>query len=349
MTYSSVSCPSFFFEIFIYLVDNRIMRFLILFLALAFLFFPEKAHAQQLHLSIEPTVVYLDTTPPANAQATFRLRNLSDSTTTLTPRLIPFKADDEGKVQLLFSEEKNLSTVIKNKLSILDGNSRIDKLELRAGETKELRLFMDVDEGDPVGDYYFSLVFLAEGSSLDDTSSSSIPGGIAMNVMVTIGPKISASGEIEEFGTNTFVSSGPVPFALKLKNTGNHLIQPEGTISIKNMFGKEVGKLKLEPQYVLANSSRYLIDSVQASTSGSLELDHDLKLDNPSAVWTEKFLMGPYSATATITLEEGGARITQTTRFIAFPLQILVIISGVIFVVLGIFLRVKLRLRKKID
>jgi len=321
-----------------------------LFLILLFVIPYNSAYAQEVHLSIEPTLLQIDATPPANVEAPFRIRNLSASSIKLSYRLIPIEAERSsgGKVSLLFNEEENLSSVIKSRLKVIGEDKVLNEIELRAGETKELRLFLEVKKGDPVGDYYFSLVFLSGGKILDETTTSSVPGGIAINILTSIGPKVAATGEIQEFSTSKYLSSGPVPFSLLLKNTGKHLIQPRGFITIKNMFGKEVGKLELLPQYVLADSSRYLIDSVQASPSAeTTAVMEGIEDENPVSVWKEKFLLGSYTATARVTLEDNGSVVTKTTHFFAFPLQILLVISAVIFAVLGIAFKVSRKLKSR--
>ncbi len=306
------------------------------------------ANAQQFHVGIEPTSIYIDATPPSNVQAPFLLKNLSGRNVELKPKLIPFEPDMNGKVKLLINEGQNLDSIIRERLTIIDENEAIGSIHLTPGETKQLRLFLELKPGDPVGDYYFSLVFMAEGNELDQTSTSSIPAGITTNVMLSIGPKEPPSASIQEFSTNSFTTKGPVAFSLKVENNGNHLIQPKGTIAIKNMLGKEVGRLEILPQYLLANSSRLLIDSNQASPSAQIDsFIQDLELTQPAAIWGEKFLFGFYTAEARLTFDNSNEPISQKTQFLAIPLQVIFFLSGVIFITLGILLRVKLRIRRK--
>ena len=309
---------------------------------------PQKALAQEFHLRIEPTVIQIDSTPPAEFQAPFRLTNLSNSSVTLTPLFIPIESGDDGKVILKVNEQNSLSSVIKERLSIIEpASGKVEQLTLRAGETKDLILFMNLVKGDPVGDYYFSVIFTSEGTLVEDTSTSGIPAGIGMNVLLSIGPKVSATAEISEFSTSKIQSSGPVFFNLKLKNTGKHLINPKGNITVKNMFGKKVADIEILPQYVLSNSERYLIDSSQASPSAEIaQALTKNKNENPVAIWTEKFLLGFYTASVQLELEENGPEVGESFIFFAVPVQVIVIISGVIFVAAGILLRINLRLRK---
>src|SRR3989344_4647692 len=44
---------------------------------------------------------------------------------------------------------------------------------------------------------------------------------------------------IEEFSSNIFFEKGPVPFTVRVRNTGAHFIKPKSEIAIKNMFGQK--------------------------------------------------------------------------------------------------------------
>lgn len=317
-------------------------------LLLLFLF-SEKAYAQEFHISIAPTVLQIDATPPSTVETPFQIKNLSNESIVIKPVFIPIEAKDDGKINLLLDEEETLSTFVKNKLSIIDEAGSVENIELRGGETRQLMLFMDLVKGDPPGDYYYSLVFMSEGKFLDRTSTSVIPAGISMNVLISIGPKGLPSLDIEEFSTDKLITGGPVFFNLKVKNTGNHLIQPEGNIVISNIFGKRIADIEILPQYILSESQRYLVDDTQASSSAELSgIIAQKQTTSPVIVWDEGFLMGPYTAELTLSAEKGSNKITEKITFIALPIKVLIIISGLMFVVLGIFLRVHIKLKKTI-
>lgn len=323
------------------------MKFLA-FIVFFFIITANHSYAQEFHLSIEPTVIQIDATPPAKFQTPFRIKNLSSSSIKLESLIVPIESREDGKINLLLDKQNDLSALVKKRLAILSEGKKVSRIELLPGETKVLTLFMDVIEGDPVGDYYFSLIFKSEGTALDETSNSAIPAGIAMNILVSIGPKIDASGDIEEFSTKKIVGSGPILFNLKIANTGKHLIQPKGSITIKNVFGKQVGKIELLPQYVLSKSSRYLVDSTQASPSAeNAKIIERNIIKNPVSIWPESFLLGVYTAEVKIELEENGAIIKKRLNFFALPIKLIIIISGIIFIVLGVALRINAKLNKK--
>jgi hypothetical protein len=201
-------------------------------------------------------------------------------------------------------------------------------------------MHIGIGKEDPLGDYYFSIIFLNEGHEQTNTSSSTLPAGIGTNVLLSVGPKGKTNGQILDFRAPFFVTHGPLPFTLLFRNTGDHFIAPTGEITIKNIFGKTVGKLAILPQYVLAQSSRYLVDDEQASLSAQTETAlESLKTDHPVALWQEKYLFGLYQAKATITLD-GGPTLTKTIHFFALPVPFIAGISLTLVLVLSVFWKI---------
>lgn len=302
-----------------------------------------KSEAQSQSLSIYPPVMEVQTTPPSSPTAPIVIHNNNVEDVSLKIELIPIKqADATG--QILLQPElisKGFYAYYADRIQFLVDDKKTETIELEALETKEVILNINLEKGDPPGDYYYSVVFISEAKEPDQTSTSSIPAGIATNLLLSIGPKSQASGGIIEFTTSTFKNSGPVEFSLKLHNASRHLIEPQGSIEIFDLFGKKVGVVEVLPQFILSNSDRYLIDLSQATGEARLAFDNDYK---PKIVWPEMFLMGFYKANAHIQLEENGKKIEAVTYFLAFPLYAFFALAVFIFVALGIYLKV----RKKI-
>ncbi|MCL4354858.1 hypothetical protein M1349_05355, partial [Patescibacteria group bacterium] len=62
---------------------------------------------------------------------------------------------------------------------------------------------------------------------------------------------------------------------------------------------------------------------------------------NNSALWPEKFLLGPYTATLTISLSEQGPILKKTVHFIGFPIA--TIIGLIIIAILFLLIRNKVK------
>lgn len=327
------------------LYANNLIAFKLLVQLLAVLLFlfvlPTSIFGQSRSLSIYPPVIEVDATPPSSPTVPIVIQNNNPDELRLEIRLIPFKPNNEKGDVILDPSlmERSFYKFYSDKIQILSEGEKIASITLQPLETREVILNVNLEKGDPPGDFYYSIVFVSEGNEPQDTSLSSIPAGIATNLLLSIGPKGKASGGITEFKTSFFKNSGPVEFSLNLHNASNHLILPQGEVIIESIFGKTMGKIEILPQYVLSKSNRYLLDVDQAS--GSARLSYNNKNYIPKIVWKEPFLMGIYKATAKIQLEENGRTIDASTYFMAFPLYLFVGIIVIVFVSLSIYLRVR--------
>lgn len=193
---------------------------------------------------------------------------------------------------------------------------------------------MQVPQNEPKGDYYLSLVFTSNPNNGTGTNSSQATIGIASNILLTIGPVGKASGSIEEFSTPFFTTKGPIPFTLRVRNSSDHYVTPKGNIVIKNMFGQIIGKVDLLPVNVLENTVRKIPDSKQS--------------DEAKAIWPEKFLVGPYTATLTMALSDTGPIFTRDIVFFAFPLEYIIAVLLVICLIIFIAVRISATRRKNL-
>ena len=153
--------------------------------------------------------------------------------------------------------------------------------------------------------------------------------------MLSIGPVGKPQGHIEDFSTPFFVSKGPIPFTVQVQNSSDHYVTPKGNIVIKNMFGQTIGKVNLLPVNILANTVRRIPDSLQASLNSNSDQGNF-----PVAIWPEKFLVGPYTATLTMALSDNGPLFTKEIAFFAFPLEYLTAILLIVCLIIFIAIRI---------
>ncbi|MBI2420510.1 MAG: hypothetical protein HYV38_00285 [Candidatus Levybacteria bacterium] len=180
-------------------------------------------------------------------------------------------------------------------------------------------------------DYYFSILFVSEVNDPRDKTQSAAAGGIATNVLLSLGEKKSPNGKISEFSAPFFVTSGPIPFQLKVQNDNSYFITTEGNVIIKNIFGQRIGKLDLIPTNILTQTSRFI-----PNNEGLGEF-----FDSPKALWNENFLLGVYTAEASISLSDQGPILKKKTTFIAIPIEIIAGFLIAIFILTVIYKRVK--------
>lgn len=297
-----------------------------------------------LDIGIFPPILEITATPPASAQSVINLSNLNENSHDFKISVRPFKQASQNNGQIEYLSNADLlgpDPLLRQKIHFFEAGNETDTVHLDPLESKDITMQIDLDKNSPLGDYYFSVIFTTEQNNDETVSNTKLPAGIATNVLLSVGPKGDTNGFIQRFKAPFFIEQGPVPFIVAIENTSNHFIMPEGKITIKNLFGKQVGKLDLLPQYILSGSSRYLIDQDQASPSADLLSSiQGLQLNSPAAVWNENFLLGVYTADLRVSLGDKGPVFKQTFVFFAFPIIPTLGLSLFFMVILGIGLRV---------
>jgi hypothetical protein len=269
-------------------------------------------------LGIFPPILEINADPPAKVESTITIQNLSENTRDVAVIFKSFRLSDDGRARIEYISDDNEligpDPLILQKVKLYEEDTPVTKVTLEPLESKNLTLIIDI------------------GS----------PGGIGTNVILSVGRKGEIKGEIVKFEAPFLVTSGPVPLTLLLKNNSAQYVTPRGRITIKNMLGKDAGRVDILPQYLLSNSQRYMVDSDQASPSAELE-DQIKKLssDHNVLIWPGKFMLGFYTAQAHVKLSEDGPEFDRTIRFFALPFSVIFAVSFFSFVLIGIYLRIK--------
>jgi len=331
---------------------------------------PPVAQADGLSLSLSPSLFQIEALPPADIRVPLTIENQNDSTVKLKVVLKFFRSTDYNNGEIEYIGDKEPLPApdkqILQKVQLVDeDNIARTTFDLGPKQQKKLRLRVNIPKGEAYSDYYFSVIFMStplESDLLDINSNSpqennfsTATGGIAANVLLSIGPKDQPKGFIDIFSAPYYLESGPVPFTLLVRNDGSHFISPRGVILIKNMFGQTVGRVEIPPTNVLSGTSRALRDLLQltnATESAKLsDLSNqktpgqtDLGLQ-PKVIWPETFLLGFYTANLSLAVTDRGPIYSRTLHFFAFPLKILLGLVLAAVIVFVIYLRVRKKLK----
>ncbi|MDO8460852.1 MAG: hypothetical protein Q7S38_00240, partial [bacterium] len=324
-------------------ISNFKLKIGLLVVLVVLVVFPEKASAAELSLGVSPPILQIIADPPASVKAPITIKNLGDEPVMLNIQFKPFtaKESENGEIKYINpSESFGENPLIFHFIQIMDNERVVETLTLAPRQEKNLTLHAGILKDELPGDYYFSIVFVRsseelseEGLALSEAEGSSLAqttGGVAINVLLSIGPD-RAQGTIEEFSAPFFAQKGPVPFTVRVKNTGKNFFTPNGTILIKNMFGQTVGKVDLLPVNILAGTVRSIPDLLQSpdSTPSSTLLaprspaERGEVGNSPKALWHESFLLGPYTATLNLALSDKGPLFQKTIHFVGFPAEAL--------------------------
>jgi hypothetical protein len=313
---------------------------------LLFLVFVPISHAQSVDLGIYPPVFQIQTVPPSSIKIPFSIQNFADSSVDLIISLKPFTAanSENGTISFLNDISSYPDPSLLERIQVLDNDIPIDTLTLAPKQKKNLNLTIDVPKNEVKGEYYIALLFTSSNQNTLNSSSTQATAGISSNILLSVGPFGNAKGYIEDFSTNPFVAKGPISFNVRVKNTSDRYITPKGDIIITNFFGQTIGKVNLLPVNILANTVRRIPDSAQSDiNSAAFAKIQDIVNKNayPVAVWPEKFLLGPYTATLTVALSDSGPLYKKSIIFFAFPTEYLIFVLIIVIILLFIAWRIK--------
>lgn len=186
---------------------------------------------------------------------------------------------------------------------------------LGLGERARIPVTITVPPNADPGGYYGSVLVSTvrdPGSSDSAAPRSPIIARVGSLVFLTVAGDIERVGqtlEVSTIGGKWWYESGPVDMGVLYENKGSVHLNPYGEISIKNMFGEEVGFVELKPWFVLPSSLRVR-----------------------EVTWDREFLLGRYTVTARINRGYDNVIDEVTTSFWVLPWKVV----GATFVVLFI-------------
>ncbi len=190
---------------------------------------------------------------------------------------------------------------------------------LNSGERATIPVTIHLPVDAEPGDLYGSvLVSVTTNPSEKEVGGggSAIVSRIGTLFFVTIPGEVKKEGQVSDFGTignKRFFTKGPINFEILFENKSSVHLNPYGEISVKNMYGEEVGLMKVDPWFALP---------------GSLRLR--------DVTWEREVLFGKYTATAKINRGYGDIIDTKEFTFYVVPLKWVAV--GVIALALIIFL-----------
>ena len=184
-------------------------------------------------------------------------------------------------------------------------------------------------DAEPGGLYGSLLINTASKPTGKPGPSSTIVARIGTLFFVTIPGPVAKEGALKEFATvnnETVYGSGPVDFYLLYENTGSVHLNPYGEISVKNMLGKEVSRMVVQPWFAMPDSVR--LREVQ---------------------WESPLLLGRYTAVASINRGYDNVIDTMEFSFWVVPVKLLAGVCGIIVVVILVlwFVVTRFEIRKK--
>lgn len=280
------------------------------------------ASAQQISLGLQPPLIESLIKPGKSISVAYKLENNGDPSI-MKATILPFRPKgDNGQIEIA----KEFDGPIR--FSLDNSDLALNKpFFMRPQESTQLLLKIRVPEGTPEGDYYYTLLITTEPPSLEaGNTGSAAQAGIGANIILsvsqtgfsTIDAKISLFSIVSNLTipfTNKklplFDSNDQIPLKMIVHNKGQHVLHPDGEITLKGNFG-EHATYSIVPQNILSQSQRLIM------ASGSASLNHTLTL------WG--FYIGKYSLSTNINFGDNTPNLYASTYFFAFPFKFGVVI-----------------------
>jgi uncharacterized repeat protein (TIGR01451 family) len=268
-------------------------------------------------LTVQPVKVLYTINPGQTVTGTITLTNAGSSQALVTPTVQDF---------VPLANSTNISFVGKapGVTSVEDWVGLTvppQGFELNINETRQINFTITAPKDAEPGSHFGVILFRATDAS-NASQALKVGTQVGVLVLVTIPGNHLEQGKIGSFKTAGFVQKGPISFDLLFENTGTAYFQPQGTVTIKNIFGRVVGTAPVNGQIVLPTGSR------------------DINIS-----WPANFLLGPYTASVSVYNSGGDLIGTANARFFALPIWYIV---SAIIVLIALYL-IFVFLKKKVN
>jgi hypothetical protein len=273
-------------------------------------------------LQISPTRIEINQINPGESRSTtITVINITSSDLTYGSRVADFSASDEsGSPKINDDEEIDSSISVKTWITGLP-----DNFILKARETKEIPIQINVPINAEIGGHYGVVLFPGTETEVDRTGVGlSASTGVLILISVGDASQINEEAEIEEFYSaanskqSSFFENSPIDFVVRIKNIGNVHVKPVGSIEISDMFGNVVGSLSVNEQ-----SSNVLPNSVRRFESS----------------FDKSWVFGKYTANLVLGYGTRGQAITGTIKFWVIPYKLILVLILVLGTLIYIFKR----------
>lgn len=268
-------------------------------------------------ISISPPTFEITANPGDRIENTIKISNRTDRPLDFVTDKRNFTAVGEEGAVGLTNEETSFSLA-----SWIDIQPSSGSVAPRNTET--FTFVINVPLNAEPGGHFGSIVFKTGGDEELQQPGATVAQEIASLVLVRIAGDVSEEADIVSFEpVKSFYEYGPVDLEMRIENTGNVHVKPQGTITITNIFGQEVDQFEIEPKNVLPDAVRLV-----------------------RSTWNTKYMFGTYTATAALTYGNEGSTIVATTRFSGMPYKVVGIASIVALLALVLLVKARKRFRK---
>jgi len=256
--------------------------------------------------AIPPRTEVITVKPGTTYQGKIQVRNATKVTQTVVTEAQDFIIDKDGKTPIPVSDEEAipLRWSLASWVTITPQTRTVAPQEL-----------VSYDYVIRPGGHYAMITHRPSQETPSDSqtptrSASSISQKVGTLLYVIIEGDIHEEAFIRGFTAPSWVEYGPVPITYSIENVSDIHITPQASIEIRNLFGKVVTTLQIEPLNIFPYSTR----------SFSAQLDR---------VWG----LGPYFAHLTVPYGTGGKIVSASLVFWMIPYRLLLAVMTILLTI----------------
>ncbi|MCA9365731.1 LytR C-terminal domain-containing protein [Candidatus Kaiserbacteria bacterium] len=295
------------------LKNNKILSILLIVYLAVFLLLPTVASAQSaITLSVTPTLFQMSADPGQVWKSSVKVVNSNNFDLTVYAKPVNFQPQGEGgtgKFLPIFENFTEGSTLAE----WIDINQ--DAVTIPAFTSQEIPFIVSVpDNAAPGG--HFAAILISTQPPKPEKNQVVTTQVVTSLFFLRLSGDVIESGSIREFRVNKrFVSNPVADFEFRFENDGNVHIQPQGDITIYNMWGEKRGIVPINQQTHFGNVLPNSIRQFNFSWAGELAL-------------TE---IGLHRAELTLGYGENGKHyVTRRVYFWVIPIKEVFITLGVL-------------------
>lgn len=308
------------------------------------------ASAASAGLSITPRKDY-QLEPGKTVTDKIQIGNLnSKEDLNLSLRLIDFSfMDDSGSPKLMVGQNMPQTTWSAKPYITLP-----ESVMVPAGKTVTINMTVKIPQGQGAGSYYSAIQYSSNGENGGNVNLNA--SGVSL-VFVNVPGTVNEKMTVTDFGNwqrNPDGSTGkyikvatdqsPSIIAFSLKNEGNVVEAPAGTVTLKDTFGNEVKGLSAAN----ANASLALIGQTRRFETCIKPTERKVERQDQVAtvVSCEKTSLKPgrYTATLSAFYGQNGNQtheISATTTFWYLPFWFLAVLAAILLLIIYVIFRIK--------
>ena len=303
--------------------------------AVLLLFFltPFLAFAQSsLTLSVTPTLFEMSANPGQIWESSVKVVNNNAFDITVFPSVVNFRPQGEtGQGQLLpVLEASTEGTTLAEWIELSS-----DPITIPKEQSKTIPFTVMVPEDASPGGH-FAAILVSTNPPENENLAVKTAQVVTSLFFVRVSGDVIEKGDIRSFSaTQRFVQKPEATFALRFENKGNVHLQPQGDITILNMWGKERGKIPINYRTHFGNVLPGSIRKFDFSWSGEQSISD----------------IGRYKAVVSLAYGIDQKQFsTRSTYFWVIPVKSLLITLGSFLVlVFGVLWGVKLYVRRMLS